>query len=302
MPSEPQVPTFSAFVSTWLITWAAVSLKASASREYASVLSRHLIPSFGDLPLDAIAPDHIQEYLAHKIESGLSPRTVDNHLIVLKRVLSTAVDYGLLAANPVDKVARPRTERSDLRFLEPSQLYELIEATEPSWRLLIALPALVGLRKGECLATEWSDFRLDEMTLSVTKSMRNGVLSSPKTMSSSSVVPLPECLLPLIKKRREVAGNHKLVFCRRDGRHLSDATPNRVLERALVAAHLPNIRFHDLRASWTVAHLRAGTDLKTLAHLGRWSDPSTLVSTYSRVVGIGGDAVRNFEESLKQRG
>jgi len=105
-------------------------------------------------------------------------------------------------------------------------------------------------------------------------------------------------LLPLIEQRRRQAGGHKLVFCKRDGSPISDSTPRRVLDRALVAAHLPAMRFHDLRHGWCVAHLRSGTDIKTLAALGRWSSPSSLVQTYSHVIGIGGDAVRRFDEYM----
>ena len=89
------------------------------------------------------------------------------------------------------------------------------------------------------------------------------------------------------------------MFCRSDGRHLSDSTPNRVLDRALVKAGLPHIRFHSLRHSWAVAHIRAGTDIKTLAHLGRWSSTQTLLETYAHVMpAIGGDAVKNLDRLI----
>ena len=100
----------------------------------------------------------------------------------------------------------------------------------------------------------------------------------------------------MIEQRRRQAGGHRLVFCKADGSPLSDATPNRVLDRALAAAYLPSMRFHDLRHSWAVAHLRAGTDVKTLAALGRWSSPTTLLETYAHVIPtIGGEAVRRLD-------
>lgn len=299
MSSAVKPVRFREFTASWLATWAAVKLKASAFREYESVASRHLVPALGDLPITDVTTERIQVYVADRIASGLAPRSVDNHTIVLKAILGTAVDYGLLLENPVDKVARPRAERTEMRFLTPPELQQLIEATEPSWRLLIAFAGLCGLRVGEIKALEWSDIDTDPMTLSITKSMRAGVVSAVKTSSSKSTVALPESLLPLIEQRRRQAGGHKLVFCKRDGSPISDSTPARILNRALVAAHLPAMRFHNLRHSWAVAHLRAGTDVRTLAALGRWSSPSTLVETYSHVIGIGGDAVRRFDEYMR---
>lgn len=301
MPTGGRTVKFSDFCTSWLATWAIVRLRASGYREYESVVRLHLVPAFGELTLDAVTAKRIQVYIADRIRNGLAPRSVDNHVIVLKRILSTAVDYGLISENPVDAVARPRADRPEMRFLEPAQLRQLIDACEPSWRLMLALPALVGLRKSECLATEWTDLNLEAMTISVSKSMRGGVVTTTlKTRGSVSQVPLPESLSPYIAQRRRQAGGHTLVFCKADGSPLADATPNRVLERALKAAYLPPMRFHDLRSSWAVAHLRAGTDIKTLAHLGRWSSPATLVSTYAHVIGIGGDAVRAFDEYYSQ--
>ena len=296
LPARVSPVSFGEFTLSWLATWAAVKLKASAYREYESIARRHLMPAFGDLDLSHVTTERIQVYMAGKLEDGMSGRSVVNHTIVLKRILGTAVDYGLIPENPVDKIAQPRVERSEMSFLTPEELHRLIEATPSSWRLLIALPALCGLRKGETLALEFSDVSTEAMSISITKSMRGGMASSPKTSSSVSTIPLPESLLPLIEQRRRQARGHRLVFCRSDGSPLSDTTPNRVLARALAYAGLPSIRFHDLRHSWVVAHLRAGTDIKTLARLGRWSSTTTLLETYAHVIpSIGGDAVQRLD-------
>ncbi len=292
---------FAEFSRTWLATWAVVRLKASGYREYESIVRLHLVPHFGELPLSEITPEAIQKWMASLISGGVAPATARNRLIVLKRVLETACEYSLIAENPVDSVAFPRAERQEMKYLAPAEVRLLLDACPESWRLILALPALCGLRKGECLALEWSDIDAEAMTISVSKTMRSGRVTSPKTSSSRSIVPVPESLSRLIAQRRRRAGDHPLVFCKSDGRPLSDATPNRVLNRALEKAGLPHIRFHDLRHSWAVAHVRAGTDLKTLAHLGRWSSPESLLQTYSHCIGVGGAAVKRFDEFMSTR-
>jgi integrase len=304
MPTESKAVTFTEFSRSWLATWAIVRLKASGYREYEAVVRLHLVPAFGELSLSEITPEAIQSWVASLISGGVAPATARNRLIVLKRVLETAVEYGLIPENPVDSVAFPRVERQEMKVLSRQEVRLLLDATPESWRLLLALPALCGLRKGECLALEWSDISgvdAGALTISVNKTMRSGRVTSPKTSSSRSIVPVPESLSPLIAQRRRRAGEHPLVFCRSDGRHLSDSTPNRILRQALEKAGLPHVRFHDLRHSWAVAHLKAGTDIKTLAHLGRWSSTQTLLDTYSHVIGIGGDAVRRFDEFMSTK-
>lgn len=299
MSAQDLSMAFESFALEWLATWAIVKLKASGYREYEGIVRRHLIPELGESLLVDISPQQIQSFVARKIAVGLSPRTVGNHIIVLKRVLETAVDYGLLAENPVDKVAMPRIERSEMSFLLPSELSQLIEATSPPWKLLLALPAFIGLRKGEVLALQWSDIDLDAMTISISRSMRGGIVTTPKTRGSIATLPLPELVSSLMADRRRQAGGHKLIFCKSDGSPLSDATPNRILSRSLVRAGLPSIRFHDLRHSFVVAHLSAGTDIKTLASLGRWASTSVLLETYAHVLPtMGGDAVRRLDRLI----
>ena len=197
MPSKVGSIGFADFAISWLATWAIVKLKASGFREYESIVRVHLIPAFGDLRLDEVTVYPIQVYIADKIAAGLAPRSTKNHVIVLKRILSTAVDYGLLTENAIDKVALPRIERSEMSFLTPSELLRLIDATPTAWKLLLALPALCGLRKGEVLALEWRDIDAEAMTISISKSMRGKIVSTPKTKSSIATVPLPKSLISL---------------------------------------------------------------------------------------------------------
>lgn len=301
MPTQAFEAAFAEFSRTWLATWAIVRLKASGYREYESIVRLHLVPAFGELPLSDITPEAVQSWVASLISGGVAPASARNRCIVLKRILETSLDYGLISENPVDSVAFPRVERQEMKFLSPEEVKRLLDACPESWSLIFALPALAGLRKGECLALEWSDIDTEAMTISINKTMRSGVVTSPKTASSRSIVPVPESLSPLIAQRRRHAGEHSLVFCRSDGRHLADSTPNRILRQALEKAGLPQIRFHDLRHSWAVGHIQAGTDLRTLAALGRWSSPQTLLDTYAHVIGLGGDAVKRFDEFMSTK-
>lgn len=302
MPTGAKPPLFSEFALRWLATRAVVELKASAFREYETIVRRHLIHEFGSTPLSELAPQRIQEWIASSIANGASPRTVRNRVIVLRRILDTAVDYGVLSRNVARLVGSIHIEPRDKKYLSPEQIRLLLDSTPPSWRLLLALPALCGLRKSECLALEFDDINPGSMNIRITKSLRGGVVTSTKTASSVSSVPLPESVSSLIAERRRQAGGHKLVFCRSDGSPLTDATPNRVLSKALDRAGLPHIRFHDLRSSWAIAHLQAGTDIKTLTALGRWSSPNTLLETYAAFIpSVGSDAVRKVDAMINDR-
>lgn len=295
--------SFESFVLTWLATVGIVKLKASGFKEYESICRRHLVPAFGDVPVEGVTASRIQEFVARQVESGLSPRSVTNEVQVLRRILDHAVTCGLVSENPVSKVTLPRQERVEMRFLTPEQLHQMIEATPSSWRLLTAMAALLGLRKGEQLSLlAFKDIDLEAGVVRITKSMRNGVVTSPKTSASTGVVPLAESLVPLVELRRAHLADDALLFSRRDGSPLPDGLPNRILAKALRDAGLPQVRWHDLRRSWTIAHLQAGTDLRTLQHLGRWKSVDVLISTYSAYLPTVGDgAVRRLDSLVGSR-
>jgi hypothetical protein len=50
--------------------------------------------------LDAIGPREIETYKARKLAEGLSPKSVNNHLTVLRRGLALAVEWGSLGTPP----------------------------------------------------------------------------------------------------------------------------------------------------------------------------------------------------------
>ena len=74
--------------------------------------------------------------MAHKVESGFSPRSVRNHLAVLRAVLKTAVAFGLVDTNVAMKVTAPRHFRKEQRFLTPSEMKAVLDACPRAWSLL----------------------------------------------------------------------------------------------------------------------------------------------------------------------
>lgn len=293
--------TFEMFVLLWLATVAIVRFKRSGYREYEAICRNHLTPAFGDMLLEDITSHAVQRYVAEKVSGGLSPRTVRNQVQVLRLVLDYALVCGLVYENAARKVAWPRHDRREMAYLTPDQVQRLIEATIPSWRLLIAMAALTGLRKSSQLALLFSDTDVEAQVISVSKAIRGGVVTSTKTGVTGSI-PLPGSLIPLLEERRSrVADPDGLVFSRA-GKPLPDGLPNRILAKALASAGLPQVRWHDLRHSWVVAHLKSGTTIPELTRLGLWKNADTLLSVYAHVLpASGGDAVGRLDELMAGR-
>lgn len=79
----------------------------------------HLNPDLGGRRLQELKPADIQTLYSQKLATGLSRRSVQIIHAVLHRALKQAVEWGLLAQNPADRVKAPRPGRREFRVLTP---------------------------------------------------------------------------------------------------------------------------------------------------------------------------------------
>lgn len=301
--SFPKQITFVDFAELWLNDHAALTLKPVTLSEYAITMRVYLIPEFGRMRLTAIKRDHIQAYVAGLVREGrLSPKSIRNFVVPLRRMLNLAVQWGYLNSNPADKLALPRLERREMPFLTPPQMRLLIEHTDPEWRALIALGCMCGLRKGECLGLQWSCVDWDEHRVDIRRSLWNGQLQEPKTKKSSTRMPMPATVEDLLFERMTIspASEMDLVFCRPDGSPLRPDWVNRgLLLPTLERAKLPRMTFHSLRHSFVGALIAANLPLKVIQEMARHASIQTTLDTYGHLQpSAKADAARALEEAV----
>jgi hypothetical protein len=76
---------------------------------YRSLLDNHVLPYFGDMPVNRISKTTVRQFLADMAKQGKKPGTIRNAFRnVVKPVLDTAVESGYLPANPALGVRAPR--------------------------------------------------------------------------------------------------------------------------------------------------------------------------------------------------
>ena len=132
----------------------------------------HLVPAFGHLRLDRLAPSDVDRLLIDKRAQGLSDSTVRLIYTVLRRALDYAVRDGLVRRNVAATIDRPRVAHREAAVLSPEQAQVLLEAARGE-RLyaLYAVAMAAGLRRGEALALRWSDVDLEDGTLRVVRTL-----------------------------------------------------------------------------------------------------------------------------------
>lgn len=156
--------------------------KPSTYASYLATYEAHFAPAFGEMPLYEVTQDVVQDYYQKKQlagarkdgkSSGLSPKTIRNHHMILKDFFTYAEGKYKLHGNPTLCTTRPEVIQREMRVLSPSEMEVFIrEVMKETQRIAILTDLFVGYRKGELLALEISDFDLERQTLRVTKNIQ----------------------------------------------------------------------------------------------------------------------------------
>lgn len=289
---------------------------------YLQPVQNHLIPHFGNVPLDNILPIHVQEYV-NQATKTYKPETVKKDIAVLSFVMQHAVENGLCKSNPVTKSIRlPKIERADKTAYTQEQYdiaYEFAKNYPDGLSIMLLLET--GISRSELLGLTWADFDPDRGIIHI----RQGLVSYKdadegcvtvsdglKNEYRRRSIPIvePELLKRLREKPRQITytvGNEKVsvettyIFHSPEGKpYQPNNWNNRVFLRymnALVKAHpeIPKLSAHELRHTratlWIAqgvspmmaARLLGHSDLKMLMRIYDHTDVETLRSAITSV-------------------
>jgi integrase len=289
------------YLENWLEQAYKPTVKLNTYVQYRSVIRHHLVPAFGNIPVQKLTPEKIRAFYRQKIDEGSKPRTVGLIHAALHRALEDAVKQGLVARNVAKLVSPPRIDRYDAHTLTVEQAEKLLEAARGS-RLdaLLILALTTGMRRGELLALRWDDIDFKQGLVSVHRTMtRVGgygyVEGEPKTRSSRRRIVLPGVALEALRVHRiqqeqmrvnvgEKWQDKGLVFCDGYGGFFSPDMVLRRFDKLLDEAGLPHMRFHDLRHSAATILLVAGVHPKVVQERLGHSTIAMTLDVYSHVL------------------
>jgi integrase len=197
---EPKaVLTLAEFKTRFLRDYAKPENKPSEYRSKEQILDKYLVPALGALPLNEIGAEQIAAYKAKKREARLSPKTINNHLIVLGKMLRVAVEWKVIKEAPAAKPLKVPPQAFD--FLTEEQAARLVEASvgvEP-WHTMIVLALRTGMRLGELRALHWQDVDFRRGKITVRRAAWLRIIGTPKN-NRTREVPLTDATLATLKQ------------------------------------------------------------------------------------------------------
>lgn len=274
-------------LDAWLPWLETQGRRPSTLQDAEAMLRNHLIPAFGQTPVESIKAQDLRKYAEKKlkgtapvatqtpeeakfkaVKKTLAPNTVKNHINLLSSIFTLALQDEKIAANPCTLVKRPKPsddEDGELSVLTRDEVEKLIGAMPERWRTFTALLAFAGLRIGEACGLRKQDLLIDENKIKVRQAISRGKPGKPKTKRGVRDLPVPGWLMgALVEQSEQTPTGCKWVFNSAGGSKRSvdpDNYRSRVFNPARDALGLHGTP-HTLRHTYA-ARLIARKDPKT---------------------------------------
>lgn len=246
------------------------------------IVKKHILPRWGNVRLDKITTDSIQQWSA---SINLAPGSVRKIVGVLTCILDRAVLTKNLAINPADGVIRPKQPLRRRRYLTTVEVERLANCSGRN-RDLILLLAYTGLRWGEMAALHVSAVNTTRRRLMIEISVTeiNGIMEwsdQPKDHQRRSV-PYPAFLDGAIEERITGRAPDDLVFTSPTGGVLRYGNARRDwFDPAVKEAGLGNLTPHELRHTAASLAVKAGASVLALQRMLGHDKPSTTLDVYA---------------------
>jgi integrase len=249
------------------------NLRPKTLQLYKGLVRIHLVPGLGSFAVADITSPRVRRWRNNLLNSGVGPVTVAKAYRLLKAIMTTAVDDQLFRRNPC-RIKGAGAEKSPERpVLTLSQVFTLADAfADRRYRLPVLLAVFCSLRWGELAALRRKHIDVAACLVRVEAAvveLTNGALVTgpPKSASGVRWVSIPPFLLPDVIEHLEQftgAADDQLVFTGPKGAQLRRSNFTRQWRKALAAAGMTGIHFHDLRHAGNTLAGEAGASLREL--------------------------------------
>lgn len=277
----------------WIFKWLdniQSALKPSTYSSYRYKLEHYILPYLGELSVNEVTANEIQELVNSWTEKQFSPGTIQVIFQLMRRSFDYAVREGLLVSNPCTQVFLPQKRKQKVHALnkQEQKRLEVVARKAPKSQGLPTLLALqTGMRIGEIAALKWHQIDFETNTISVehtyqripffhSKLQRTKlVYQEAKTNASKRVIPMTKEIRRCLQQKKK---NSKTAFVFSSG--LLPCEPRLLtyhFHKLIKKADITGIHFHQLRHTFATRCLEKNYDVVSVsALLGHSSAKMTL--------------------------
>ncbi len=281
--------TVKELVTEWLYVISS-RIKESTAANYTMKVKKHIIPVFGDIRCCLIKAKDIYAFLDKKLKEGLSVRYMSDIIVLFKSIFRYAGrEYHI--RNVLDGIILPKKNKPEIAVLDKAQQLRLesyMKEKQSVTMVGISISMYMGLRIGEVCAMQWKDIDLEKRILTVSKTIQRVqcgaglkrtklIITEPKSKSSKREIPIPDCLLPLLKQFK---ANDNVYVVSGKNKPVEPRTMQYRFSKILHNAELPSFHYHSLRHLFATRCVELGFDVKTLSEILGHSSVEVTLNRY----------------------
>lgn len=154
---------------TWLPNH---QLEITTRERYVYMIAKHLMPTFGDVRMADVLPEHVRTWITEMKSDGASASTIADSKTILSAIFTTALNDQIVYLHPCRGVKSPPVPRKPRTIVTPEQFDQIFQAlpTDDA-RLLLETDIETGLRWGELTELRPVDLDLPSRMLTVMRAV-----------------------------------------------------------------------------------------------------------------------------------
>ncbi|SEF14772.1 tyrosine-type recombinase/integrase [Jiangella alba] len=239
---------------------------------YEGAFRLHVCPTLGGKPLKEITPEVVRIWHSGLLAAGTPWPTVAKAYRVLRAIMTTAVDDERIRRNPC-KIKGAGDDRSPEReVLSVDEVEAVMSKIDQRYQVMVLLAAFTTLRLGELAALRRRDIDLVGGWVHVRRAqaeLDTGelIIKAPKSDAGVRKVGIPTDLIPSLRWHLDTYSEpdrNGRVFVGPKGGYVRRQNFRRLWVKALTAAGLTDVHFHDLRHTGNTLAAAAGANLREL--------------------------------------
>lgn len=241
---------------------------------YQSTLN-NIMPYFENKLVTSVKPIDIKIWHDTLIAKGLKRQTISTARVLLKEAFRIAIMSEFIDINPIIMVQLPRMKRTKIKQ-KPFTLDEidfiLDNCPSPQVKNFLGISFFTGMRSGEVLALEWNDIDFETDTISISKTIAQGTINTPKTRSSYRDIEMLPSVRGFFKNQRLQTGmkNSYVFLNTKDTFYGSNLALSKNFKTILKNLNIEHRTLHNTRHTFASMMLNNGIDVmwvsNTLGH------------------------------------
>lgn len=272
---------FSSFAELWLSEKKPI-VKHSTFIKYHNLLERYINPLIGSSLVEELGYDEISDFCTSllqnggKQKTGLSSKLVSDCLTVVKSIIR----YVARKKYTIDASALEvsvKLKNSTLRVLsihEQETVINRVRNMQTPINTGIIISLFTGIRIGELCALKWEDVSIENMTITINKTLQrvqtpNGptktaiTITKPKSDCSIRQIPIPVVLMDFLTP----PANGSLYVLTNSEKYVEPRTLQNHFKSIISKCQIADANFHALRHTFATRCIEVGFDIKSLSEI-----------------------------------